>query len=77
MQKPKGLWVAKCKPHHKHNTRTSIWCTGIGSMKVKDLKKFLESMPDELPIVFRVDGFELREVSEVERSFVRKKVVLK
>ncbi len=47
------------------------------NMKVKDLKKFLESMPDELPIVFRVDGFELREVSEVERSFVRKKVVLK
>ena len=46
-------------------------------MKVKDLKEFLESMPDELPIVFRVDGFDRREVSEVERSFIKKAVVLK
>jgi hypothetical protein len=46
-------------------------------MKVKDLKRLLESMPDELPVVFRVDGFDIREVSEVERSFVRKIVVLK
>ena len=47
------------------------------SMKVKDLKKLLENMNGELPVVFKVDGFNFVEVDEAKISYIRRQVVLK
>tara|TARA_R100000329_G_scaffold148995_2_gene138751 strand:+ start:1369 stop:1509 length:141 start_codon:yes stop_codon:yes gene_type:complete len=45
-------------------------------MKVKDLKKLLENMNEELPVVFKVDGFNFREVENGKISYIREKVIL-
>jgi hypothetical protein len=45
-------------------------------MKVKDLKKLLENMNGELPVVFKVDGFNFREVETGKISYIRRKVIL-
>ena len=45
-------------------------------MTVKELKKLLENMHEELPVVFKVDGFEFAEVNEAKVSYIRRKVIL-
>jgi hypothetical protein len=45
-------------------------------MKVKDLKKLLENMNEDLPVVFKVDGFNFREVETGKISYIRRKVIL-
>lgn len=46
-------------------------------MKVKDLKKLLEKMNEDLPVVFKVDGFNFAEVDEAKVSYIRRQVILK
>lgn len=45
-------------------------------MKVKDLKKLLENMNGELPVVFKVDGFNFKEVEVGRESVIRKVLIL-
>ena len=45
-------------------------------MTVKDLIKVLEGMNGELPVVFKVDGFNFNEVNEAKMSVIRRKVIL-
>ena len=45
-------------------------------MKVQDLKKLLDGMDGELPVVFKVDGFNFREVEVGNESVIRRKVIL-
>lgn len=46
-------------------------------MTVKELKKVLEGMNGDLPVVFKVDGFNFNEVNEAKVSYIRRKVILK
>ena len=46
-------------------------------MLVKDFKKLLENMNGELPVVFKVDGFNFVEVDEAKISYIRRQVILK
>ena len=46
-------------------------------MTVKELKKVLETIHEELPVVFKVDGFNFMEVGEAKVSYVRRQVILK
>ena len=46
-------------------------------MTVKELKKLLENMHEELPVVFKVDGFNSIEVEEAKVSYIRRQVILK
>ena len=48
----------------------------LRDMKVKDLKKLLENMNEDLPVVFKVDGFNFREVETGKISYIRRKVIL-
>ena len=45
-------------------------------MTVKELKKLLENMHEELPVVFKVDGFNALEVNEAKVSYIRRQVIL-
>jgi hypothetical protein len=45
-------------------------------MKVKELIKMLENMNGETQVVFKVDGFNFREVEVVSESVIRRKVIL-
>ena len=45
-------------------------------MKVKELIKVLEAMNGELPVVFKVDGFNFREVGVGNESVIRRNVIL-
>jgi len=45
-------------------------------MKVKELIKLLEGMNGDLPVVFKVDGFNFNEVNEAKISYIRRKVIL-
>jgi len=45
-------------------------------MKVKDLKEILENTNGELTVVFRVDGFDFREVINGKESVIRRALIL-
>lgn len=45
-------------------------------MKVQDLKKLLDGIDGELPVVFKVDGFNFNEINEANISYIRRKVIL-
>ena len=45
-------------------------------MNVNDLINELKTMDGDLPIVFRVDGFDFREVKIVNQSEIRKSIIL-
>ena len=45
-------------------------------MKVKELIKVLEGMNGDLPVVFKVDGFNFNEINEANISYIRRKVIL-
>ena len=45
-------------------------------MTVKELIKKLEGMNGDLPVVFKVDGFNFREVEVGNESVIRRKVIL-
>lgn len=45
-------------------------------MKVQDLKKLLEGMDGELPVVFKVDGFNFRSVEVGNESVIRQALIL-
>jgi len=45
-------------------------------MKVKELIKVLEAMNGELPVVFKVDGFNFRAVEVGNESVIRRNVIL-
>ena len=53
-----------------------IYYVRLRDMKVKELIKMLEGMNGELPIVFKVDGFNFREVEVGNESVIRRKVIL-
>lgn len=45
-------------------------------MNVNDLIKELKTMDGDLPIVFKVDGFDFRQVKVVTESVIRKCIIL-
>ena len=45
-------------------------------MKVQDLKKLLDGMDGELPVVFKVDGFNFRSVEVGNESVIRQALIL-
>jgi hypothetical protein len=45
-------------------------------MTVKELIKLLEGMNGDLPVVFKVDGFNALNVNEAKISYIRRQVIL-
>ena len=45
-------------------------------MTVKELIKLLEGMNGDLPVVFKVDGFNSLNVNEAKISYIRRQVIL-
>ena len=58
-----------------NKNEANIGLGGFGGQKL-DLKKLLENMNGELPVVFKVDGFDFREVETGKISYIRRKVIL-